>query len=274
MRISDNDIIQKWGHQNEDSKDMQRVWKGVCDFPNHNNILLLSVWSSCCTPNEKKRLKEKREERKRLKSASEPILTIQEPSKEFLTPSDVAKLLGVSLPTVYRYFAPNIIKAVKIRRNTFVRRKDLNTMFESATYKKRAYHRKVTDEVAYYTMREIMDKYKIGKKAKLSRCDRFGIPKIYEGRNFYYNRKSVDEHFSELLEEIDLSNYYTVNQLMEKLNMKRGNVLNFVARNKVPRITRGRDVFYSKIYIDSSRGRVTNLTRIGILILRFLKSMD
>lgn len=211
--------------------------------------------SVCCHRvahrNEKKRLKAKREEQKKLKSASEPILTIQEPPKEFLTPGDVAKLLGVSLPTVYRYFALNIIKAVKIRRNTFIRREDLNAMFETATYKKRAYHRKATDEVAYYSMRDIMDKYKIGKKAILSRCDRFGIPKIYEGRNFYYNKKSVDEHFAELLEDIDLSDYYTVDQLMEKLNMKRGNVLTFVARNKIPRVTRGRDVYYSKIHIDS-----------------------
>lgn len=201
--------------------------------------------------NEKKRLKEKREEQKRLKSEANSILTFQEPQKEFLTPNDVAKLLGVSLPTVYRYFALNIIKAVKIRRNTFIRRVDLNAMFETATYKKRAYHKKASEEVVYYTMRDIMDKYKIGKKAILSRCDRFGIPKIYEGRNFYYNKKSVDEHFAELLQDIDLNDYYTIDQLMEKFKMKRANALNFVARNKIPRISRGRDVFYSKSHIDT-----------------------
>ena len=49
----------------------------------------------------------------------------------------------------------------------------------------------------------------------IGRCDRISIPKIYDGRNYYFNKTSIDANFSDLLEDIDLANYYTVEQIME-----------------------------------------------------------
>ena len=91
-------------------------------------------------------------------------------SRPFLTPSDVALLLDMSVSTVYRCFYSGIIKAVRIRRKTLVRREDLDKYFEDAgPYRKRSYKRKQEQE--YYTLQEIMDKYKIGRKAVWGRCD-------------------------------------------------------------------------------------------------------
>lgn len=53
-------------------------------------------------------------------------------SRPFLTPSDVALLLDMSVSTVYRCFYSGIIKAVRIRRKTLVRREDLDKYFEDA----------------------------------------------------------------------------------------------------------------------------------------------
>lgn len=58
-----------------------------------------------------------------------------------------------------------------------------------------------------------MDKYKIGRKAVWGRCDRLGIPKVYEGRNTFYSKKLIDANFSELLDVIDIDNYYTLSQM-------------------------------------------------------------
>ena len=59
-------------------------------------------------------------------------------NKEFYTPPEVAKLLGISRASIYRYMAENIIKAVQFKGKTLVRRKDIELLFENAAeYKKR-----------------------------------------------------------------------------------------------------------------------------------------
>ena len=170
--------------------------------------------------------------------------------KPLLTPKDLASLLDVSLTTVYRYFYSGAVKAIKLRILVFVRWSDIENVFEETkAYKKRNNKRKADKE--YYTMREIMEKFNVSKKAALHRCDRFSIAKVYDGRNVFFSKQAVDTCFAELLEEIDLDNYYTVQQVMEKYNMTKPNVISFVSRNKIPRINRGRDAYYSKVHIDS-----------------------
>ena len=170
-------------------------------------------------------------------------------SRPFLTPSDVALLLDMSVSTVYRCFYSGIIKAVRIRRKTLVRREDLDKYFEDAgPYRKRSYKRKQEQE--YYTLQEIMDKYKIGRKAVWGRCDRLGIPKVYEGRNTFYSKKLIDANFSELLDVIDIDNYYTLSQIMEMYNMTQGAALCFVKYHAVPRVKRNGRSYYSKVHID------------------------
>ena len=114
--------------------------------------------------------------------------------KPFLTPKEVSVLLGVCLTTVYRYFYSGTIKAVRIRQRTFIRREDLDKFFEdSSSYRKR--NNQKADKNEYYTLREIMEKYKIGRKAVWGRCDRLGIPKVYIGRNTFFNKIAVDSKF-------------------------------------------------------------------------------
>ena len=170
--------------------------------------------------------------------------------KQFLTPKDIANLLGVGLTTVYRYFYSGMLKAVRVRRHTLVRRSDLDKFFDDAVpYRKTSYKKKADKE--YYSLKEIMEKYNIGRKAVWNRCEKLGIPKVYEGRNTFWSKKAIDSKFADLLEEIDLDNYYTMEEVMEIYNMSRQGVITFVCHHKVPRVKRGKSVYYSKIHIDS-----------------------
>jgi hypothetical protein len=74
----------------------------------------------------------------------------------------------------------------------------------------------------------------------------YNIPKVYQGRNCFFDRALVDVHFAQLIAEFDLRDYYTIPQLEEKYKMSHMAVLSFVQRNKIPRITQGRKVYYSK----------------------------
>lgn len=100
-------------------------------------------------------------------------------------------------------------------------------MFDEASpYKKRKYQ--IKEEQEYYTLREIMEKYHIGRKAVWGRCDRMGIPKVYEGRNTFFSKKAVDVKFADLLEEINLHNYYTMDQVMDMYGMTRTNAMSLL----------------------------------------------
>ena len=172
-------------------------------------------------------------------------------ANEYMTLNELAILLRVSHATAFRYVTLGIIKGTKVGRNILVRKADLDAMFENApAYKKRKYKRR-QEANQYYTVREIVEKFHICKKAVLARCDKFNIPKEYEGRNVFFNRTAVDVHFAELIEEIDLANYYTIQQVMEKYNMTKPNALTFISHHQIPRVTRGRTVYYSRVHIDS-----------------------
>lgn len=49
---------------------------------------------------------------------------------EFLSPTQVCRLLGVSRATAYRYFADNAIATVQFKGKTLVRRQDIDQLFE------------------------------------------------------------------------------------------------------------------------------------------------
>ena len=174
-------------------------------------------------------------------------------NKAFLTPTEGAQLLGISRATFYRYMRDGIIKAVQLRGKTIVRRKDIENLFDPpASYQPHSDKKQKKRE--YYTIRQISEKFKVTKKAILHRCEKYSIKKVYQGRNCFFDRSQVDVHFAELIAEFDLRDYYTIQQLEEKYKMSHNAVLSFVQRNKIPRITQGRNVYYSRAHIDTLKG--------------------
>ena len=173
--------------------------------------------------------------------------------KEFLTPTEGASLLGLSRATFYRYMSNGTIKAVQLRGKTIIRRKDIERLFDNPpTYQ--SHSEKKQEKREYYTFRQIMEKFKCSKKAVMTRVQKYNIPKAYQGRNCFFDRALVDVHFAQLIAEVDLRDYYTIQQLEEKYSMSHQAVLSFVQRNKIPRITQGRIVYYSKAHIDTLKG--------------------
>ena len=173
--------------------------------------------------------------------------------KEFLTPTEGASLLGLSRATFYRYMSNGTIKAVQFRGKTIIRRKDIERLFDNPPAYQ-SHSEKKQEKREYYTFRQIMEKFKCSKKAVMTRVEKYNIPKVYQGRNCFFDRALVDVHFAQLIAEIDLRDYYTIPQLEEKYKMSHAAVLSFVTRNKIPRITQGRTVYYSRAHVDTIKG--------------------
>ena len=174
--------------------------------------------------------------------------------KPFLSPQEAACLLGVSLPTIYRYMAQGLFKALRTPARTIIRRSDLEAWFDNApAYVKRNNRRHIIEAEAY-TMKEICEKYKVTRKVAMRRIEHFDIPKIYEGRNVSFSKTAVDRYFAQLIEDFNKEDYYTIQQIMDKYNMSYSAVISFAARNRIPREARRREVFYSKAHVDSLKG--------------------
>lgn len=178
--------------------------------------------------------------------------------KPYLSPVDVAALLGISRATIYRHMANGLICALQLRGRTIIRRSDLERMFDdNKGYKKRSYGRKQT--ALYYTTSEIMEKFHIQKKTIYRRCKMYDIPKVEEGNRVYYNRALIDKYFADLIEEINPDAYYTPEQVMEKYGMSKASVVSFAMRHNIPRINRHHEVYYSRAHIDAIKENQTKL---------------
>ena len=205
----------------------------------------------------KERMKKMKEYEVELLKNSDYIPMVSK--KNFLTPTEAAKLLGVGRSTFYRYLSSNAIKSRQFRGKTIIRRTDLEKMFDEAPqYTKRKNNRANKPQSELYSTQDIMKKYNIGKKAVIGRCNRYDIPKIYEGRNVFYSRELIHKYFADLKAEYNREDWYSVEEIMEKFNMSYTAVISFVMRHSIPRIKdhekQRYSPLYSKMHIDSKKG--------------------
>ena len=179
-------------------------------------------------------------------------------AKRFLTPREAALYLGIGKSSVYRELANGLIKAVQMKGKTLIRRKDIDNLFDR-TKDYQARTGKIHEKREYYTVSQIVNKFHITRRAVWNRCEKYGIKKVYKGRNTFYDKTLVDIHFAELIAEIDMNDYYTIDQIKKKFSMSHAAVLSFVTRNEIPRITQGRKVYYSRAHIDTFKGERENV---------------
>ena len=53
--------------------------------------------------------------------------------KDFFTPSEAAKYIGISRATFHRYLETNLIKSVQLKRKTIIRKRDIEVLFDNAS---------------------------------------------------------------------------------------------------------------------------------------------
>ena len=179
--------------------------------------------------------------------------------KDFLTPTEAAKLLGVGRSTFYRYLSSKNIKAHQFKGKTIIRRTDIEKLFdESPEYAKRKVSRANKPQSELYSTQDIMKKYNIGKKAVIGRCTRYDIPKIYDGRNVFYSRDLIHKYFADLKADYNRDDWYSLEEIMEKFQMSYTAVISFVMRHSIPRIKdkekQRYSPLYSKVHVDSKKG--------------------
>jgi excisionase family DNA binding protein len=130
-------------------------------------------------------------------------------AKEFLTVSDVSKLIGCSRQNVYKLINTGKLKATNIlEKKTIVRRCDLDNLFTEPDYSnfiglekqvKEMYNWKQAgafEIIDCYTINEVLDKYSISETALQNLIKRENIPKIKKGWYAYVPKPIIDKLLS------------------------------------------------------------------------------
>lgn len=175
-------------------------------------------------------------------------------NKEFYTPPEVAKLLGISRASIYRYMAENIIKAVQFKGKTLVRRKDIELLFENAAeYKKRIPIEKapITD---FYTTFEVKEKYYVNESWIFAIAKKHNIPRTFNRGKTYWSKKHIDAYFTKKAPDPNITEWYSTQEMQEKFSMTLSAIYTFAHKNAIPKKKEGIMVYYSKKHVDIAKG--------------------
>lgn len=120
-------------------------------------------------------------------------LSIEElKAKEFLTVTEVSKLIGCSRQNIYKLINSGKLKATNIlEKKTIVQRCDIDLFFEEVRKSKEAKPLSINIDDCYF-LKEILEKYSISEKALYELILRNEIPKVRKGKYTYVPKKMID----------------------------------------------------------------------------------
>jgi len=118
-------------------------------------------------------------------------------AREFLTVTQVSKLIGCSRQNVYNLINTGKLKATNILlKKTIVKRSDLDKLFNEPTNRTPQPKQKQFDISECYNLTEVQSKYGISETALHNLIKRNSIPKIKKGWFAYVPKTVIDKLLS------------------------------------------------------------------------------
>ena len=203
---------------------------------------------------EAKRLRKKRQQD--LINGIEPIMDLQH--QEYLTFSKAAILMGCTRQYIYKLVANGKLKASRLSsRMAFVRKSDIEKMFEGNPYKrvipasksklcKKAKAEKPTQNqeptkgkeenevLDYYSGEEVMSIYKVKKSWLYTSAKRNQIPMCRIAGKNYYSKRHIDEFFGTAVDIHSITEWVTADDVEEAFSMSKSALRAYTYRHKIP----------------------------------------
>ena len=175
-------------------------------------------------------------------------------NKEFLSLQDASVLFCITKRSVYNLIYNGVLQAFKFSsRMTFVRKADIERMFEGHIYTKKVKpERKPITE--FYTTKEIQEKSGVSEAWVFKLAKEKKIPKVLHHGKTYWSKQHVDKHFAKHIENNNIVEWYSVQDMMEKFNMTTSAVYCFVSKFNIPKKKIKTSVYYSKQHVDAAKG--------------------
>ena len=174
--------------------------------------------------------------------------------KEYLFPTEAARLLGISKATIYRYLEENMIISVRFKGKTFIRKYDIQKLFDNPIPYKKRIPKENTPINEFYTTAEIKEKYNIQESWLYKIAKEYNIPRTFNRGKTYWSKKHIDSYFAKKAPDASITEWYSVAELQEKFGMTLSAIYTFVYKNVIPKRKEGKMVYYSKKHFDIAKG--------------------
>lgn len=153
--------------------------------------------------------------------------------KEYFSVSETAFLLSAGRTTIYRYLHDRTLKAVQTNGKTFIRRSDIDEMFDNVEeYEYRAKPSKEQKPLTeLYTVAEIKEKFNIKESWLYKIARENNIPKTLLRGISYFSKSHIDKYFEKkgFNENQDVKEWYSVEDIEEKYNLSTAAIYSFVS---------------------------------------------
>lgn len=188
--------------------------------------------------------------------------------KEYLSVEDASQLLGIDRATVYRYCTSGKLKCIKMNRKIFIRRSDIDELFNSAP--KYEVTPRIIDpnrepkevkekgnnlsndvrNTEFISAKEASIRFGVTVSAVHHRCRSNDVPWIlFQGIRIYSATFLEDLYKEEMIDE-SITQWYSVDDIIETYNMSKSAIYSMVSEHKVPKKKDGAITLYSKLLVD------------------------
>lgn len=117
-------------------------------------------------------------------------------AKEFLTPTEVAKFLGIGRTSTYRYLRTGQIKATQFNGKTLIKRGDIDQMFDFLSVQEVSKPKQKSPITEFYTTEEIKKIFGVNESWIYKVDNKHSIPKTLNRSKTYWSKKYVDKYFT------------------------------------------------------------------------------
>ena len=181
--------------------------------------------------------------------------------KEFLNVLEASELLGVCRATINNYCVQGKLKCIKMNRKIFIRRNDIEQLFESAppyvVTPRKAKTQEPTEVVSeeciteFYTADELATKFGYSKSAIHKMAASKHIPKTTHNGSYLYSKRHFDEAFAGKQVDESITEWYTVEQIMELYSMTKNSVYSLTSERAITKKNQSGKTLYAKSEIDT-----------------------
>ena len=231
----------------------------ICEWCGNKFIAQTTVTRFCCKRCAEHSYKERLRQKKMAVSNQETAQSnIKWRDKDYLTPTQVAELLGIGRMSIYRYIRNGKIKVVRFARKTLISKADIQAMFDFLTPKENTSaepaEKKSKSLADFYTRADIREKYGVKDSWIYKVVAENNVPKTIIRGKAYFSKSHIDRLFSARKENPEITEWYSVEDIQSKYGMTLSAIYCLVSKVGIPKRKEGSKVFYSKYHFDVAKG--------------------
>mgnify|MGYP000757765630 FL=1 len=179
-------------------------------------------------------------------------------NKEFLTPSETAKYLGVGRTYIYDSINRGKIKITRIGRKTLICKADIQAMFDFLSPREtspiESSEKKSKSLADFYTRADIREKYGVKDSWIYKVVAENNVPKTIIRGKAYFSKSHIDRLFSARKENPEITEWYSVEDIQAKYGMTLSAIYCLVSKLGIPKKKEGSKVYYSKYHFEVAKG--------------------